>query len=143
MKNILRAMSVLSTVTLGLVVACGGANEGTVNGPPSPPPPERGVTSAQTHSDATTVDRLVRARCNREQACNNVGTGQKFASRDACVADIRASTAADLNATDCPRGLDQGNVDRCLAAIENEKCDHPLDTITRVGDCQSYHLCMK
>jgi hypothetical protein len=138
-------MGALSTATLGLVLACGGANEGTITGPPSPPatPVQPGVTNAQNAADSSTVTRLASARCDREQSCNNIGAGQKYVSREACVDDIRASSAADLNATSCPRGLDQDMVDRCLSAIKSEKCDHPLDTITRIGDCQSYHLCIK
>jgi len=123
-----------------LASACGGANEGTVRTDSSPTSP--GVTNAQP-ADGPTVDRLAEARCNRESRCNNVGDGRKFASTNMCLQELRASTARDLSATQCPRGLDRGGVELCLGAIQSEQCDHPLDTLTRVGDCLSYHMCLR
>jgi hypothetical protein len=37
-------------------------------------------------ADAAIVDRLSRARCDREQSCGNIGGGQKYACKGAAPA---------------------------------------------------------
>lgn len=137
----LRKMGPTVLCVATMVAACGGANEATLR-TTSPRASAPGVTNAQPTDDPT-VDRLVDARCRREDRCENIGAGRKFASVDACQHELRVSTAEDFNATECPRGLDRGGVELCLGAIQAEHCDRPLDTITRIGDCLSYHICLK
>jgi hypothetical protein len=138
--NILRSMYVLPFTLTGLLLACGGANQGPpVSGTSEGP----GVTSAQSGSDMAVVDRLAAARCDQEQGCNNVGPGDKYASRNVCMEQIHGSIANDLNAYKCPRGLDSDGVNRCMAAIQSEECNHPFDTLTRYDKCRTGALCMK
>jgi hypothetical protein len=54
---------------------------------------------------------------------------------------IRASTMNDLNADSCPRGIDRAQLDVCLTAIDNEMCNQPLDTLSRVDKCRTSALC--
>jgi hypothetical protein len=131
----------LSFTTAGLLFACGGANQG----PPVTGTAESqtGVTSSQKYADTTVVDRLAAARCDQEQGCKNVGPGAKYASRSVCMDQIRGSAGNDLNAYNCPRGLDRNAVDRCTAAIQSEECSHPFDTLTRFDKCRIGALCMK
>ena len=89
------------------------------------------------------VDRLAEARCDQEQGCNNIGPGAKFTSRSVCMEQIHGSIANDLNAYNCPRGLNRDGVDRCMAAIKSEECSHPFDTLTRYDKCRTGALCMK
>jgi Family of unknown function (DUF6184) len=102
-----------------------------------------GVTSRQATVDTATVGALATARCNRELSCNNVGSGLKYASRDVCLDDLRGAIANDLNSYTCPGGFDRTGVEHCIAAIENEACDHPLDTIQRIEKCRTDALCAK
>jgi hypothetical protein len=56
---------------------------------------------------------------------------------------MRGSLANDLNGYNCPRGINRDNLDRCMAAIRGEECNHPLDTIVRMDKCRDDALCMK
>ena len=137
--NILKTVVALPLTLTGLLLACGGANQGpAVTGTPESP----GITSAQSNADMAVVDRLTEARCDQEQGCRNVGPGAKYASRSVCMDQIRGSIANDLNAYKCPRGLDGNAVDRCMAAIKSEECSHPFDTLTRYDKCRTGALCM-
>jgi Family of unknown function (DUF6184) len=137
MNHPLRTMCGISLVTMGLLAACGGSNR-----EPAVPGTSPGVTNAQM-ADSAVVGRLATARCDREQTCNNVGAGQKYVSRENCMDQMRGSLANDLNAYECPRGIDEERLDRCMAAIRNEECGHPLDTIGRMDKCRTGSLCMK
>ncbi len=69
--NQFQALCGLSLTTTGLLLACGGANQGpAVNGTSES---QTSVTSAQKDADASIVDRLAAARCDQEQECKNVG----------------------------------------------------------------------
>jgi hypothetical protein len=139
--NILRTTYTLSLITGGMLLACGAANEGpAVTGTPES---QAGVTSSQRTADKDIVDRLATARCDQEQGCKNIGPDAKYASRSVCNDQIRGSIGNDLNAYNCPRGLDRDGVDRCMGAIKSEECSHPFDTLTRFDKCRNGALCMK
>jgi len=139
--NILTTIrSALPLTITGLLLACGGATEGpAITGTPQP----AGVTAPQGEADMTVVDRLASARCEQEQSCNNIGPGAKFASLSVCREQVHGGLANDLNAYKCPRGLDSVGVDRCMAAIKSEECNHPFDTLTRYDKCRSGALCLR
>lgn len=126
----------------GIVAGC-AHHETTARAPVPGTEAPSGVTSQQNAADQRVVEQLAGARCDHEQTCNNVGTGQKYASRDACLQKVRASTASDLNAYACPRGIDASGLNHCLAAIRAEQCGFSLDTLARENDCRSGALCMK
>jgi hypothetical protein len=124
---------------LGLLVACGASNGPAVTGSETPV----GATNAQKNVDASIVTQLAAARCERERACNNVGPGDKYVSHEVCMDQMRGSLANDLNAYDCPRGIDREALERCSAAIRVEECSHPLDTLSRMEKCRTAALCMR
>jgi len=101
-----------------------------------------GLASAE-HADAAVVDELTGARCDREQTCNNVGDGRKYASRDTCTESIRGDLGNDLNSYHCPRGIKREGLDSCLSAIRTEACSNPLDTLERMEKCRTVHLCLE
>jgi hypothetical protein len=135
MNHLIRTMCGIAFVSTGLLIACGGTN-------PEPVVSGTGVTSAQT-ADSAVVSKLSAARCDREQSCKNVGPNQKYVSRDVCLDQMRGSLANDLNAYECPRGIDESQLERCMAAIRSEECSHPLDTISRMEKCRTGALCLK
>lgn len=141
MKN-LKTFCALAASTVGLLVACGGAN----NAPPvagtSVETNSPTLTSAQS-VDKTIVHRLASARCEQEQNCKNIGAGNKYATRETCLEQVQGSIGNDLNAYNCPRGLDHDAVDRCMAAIQSEECSHPFDTLTRFDKCRTSAMCLK
>ncbi len=136
-----------TSFAFGLLVACGGQSSqnppsaATSAVPGSAIPP--GVTAAQNAFDQKAVERIADARCDHEQKCNNVGKGQTYASREECKQKLVSDTSNDLNATSCPKGLDQDALNRCVNAINNEGCSVSLDTLSRMADCRSGAICMK
>lgn len=102
------------------------------------------VTGAHTGvANESAIDRIVTARCAREATCNNVGPDKHYASRDVCSQKIKADMRDDLSAKDCPRGIDQKELDECLDSIRKEDCNNPIDTIGRLAACRTSDLCLK
>ena len=56
---------------------------------------------------------------------------------------LRNSIGSDLNAYNCPRGLDGDGVNRCTLAIQTETCGQPFDTLMRRQKCRTDAMCMK
>jgi len=137
----------VASFAFGLLVACGGQSSQTATAVPQNPASGNestpGVTSAQNGVDLKTVERIADERCGHEQRCNNIGPGQKYASRDACKEQLVSSTTIDLNATSCPRGLDQDALNRCMNAFDNQPCTLSSDSLTTMADCRTDALCMK
>jgi hypothetical protein len=103
------------------------------------------VTGANVPSvtNATAVSRIAEARCAREHTCNNIGSGKSYISHEACTDKLRASTADDLNANDCPAGISERDLDGCVTAIKSENCGNVLDRIHRVTACRTGKLCLR
>ena len=136
-----------ASFVLGLLAACGCQSSqkgpGTAQNPVPGSETPTGVTAAQNVVDQKTVERIADARCGHEQRCNNIGAGQKYASRDECQQKLVSDTSNDLNATNCPRGLDQDALNRCMNAMDNEPCSLSIDTLARIADCRTGAICMK
>ena len=94
-------------------------------------------------SNESAIDRIVAARCARESACNNVGSDKRFTTRELCTSKIRGDMRDDLNAKDCPRGIESKELNECLVEIKNEDCNNPLDMIGRLAACRTSDLCLK
>jgi hypothetical protein len=110
---------------------------------------ERGGTTTTTGAPVgalpydTASDRIVAARCDREVACNNIGPKKRFADRTVCTHELSVKLKDDLKPSECPSGVDAKNLDDCLNAIQKESCGNIIDTIARVGACNSSSLCLK
>jgi hypothetical protein len=145
-------LHLLTTVTLALASAtlltlgCEHTDDQNVATPaPGSVPQPMGATNPQSREvDASIVDRLANARCDREQACNNVGDGRKYSSRRTCSEQLHGGISNDLNSYQCPGGIDGTAVQQCLTAIGNEECGaHPVEAITRMDKCRSGAMCLK
>lgn len=169
MKSLARTAAPLTSVGLGLglvaVLAVSGCNRdrvserererGTVDMEPTRPAPQAEQPKYDDRAGTTTitggtygvgnegaVSKIVAARCAREASCNNVGVDKRYANSDACVQKVKVDMKDDLNAKECPRGIDAKELDECLAAIQKEECGSPLDTISRVAACRTSDLCL-
>lgn len=91
--------------------------------------------------DAT--DKLSAGVCEREVRCNDVGQGRKFSDYDGCVSQYHRNTQQSLEAAGCSRAIDDGELDTCLRAIQDERCDRPLDTVGRLKACRAEALCVR
>ncbi|MGD0678223.1 MAG: DUF6184 family natural product biosynthesis lipoprotein [Polyangiaceae bacterium] len=121
------------------VIGCSHNTPSPVAGTEEP----QGVMNQQNAADDRVVGDLTKARCDHEENCNDVGGGKKYASRDSCMDQVRGSTANDLNAYNCPRGIDDSALGRCLQSLRSEQCGLSMGTITRLADCRSASLCLK
>jgi hypothetical protein len=103
-----------------------------------------GTTTTTGHAapnNQLAIDNVTLARCNREQACDNLGSGKRYAAFDACTRELGADVAPKLNEQVCARGLDDSDLARCLDDIRNEPCERSLDTIDRLSSCRKGKLC--
>jgi Family of unknown function (DUF6184) len=111
----------------------------------SPQPRPIGGGPTEPGIKATTASALASiaaARCDREVRCKNVGTKEKYATRDECIAKVKEDKRDDINAKDCPGGVHEKQLNECLQAIRTEDCGNPLDAISRLSACRSGALCV-
>jgi hypothetical protein len=94
--------------------------------------------SAETRSAAAS---LTQSRCSREQRCENIGAGKKYSSFADCEAEIGNDWREDLNARECSRGVNQAQLDQCLAEVRNEECGNPFDSLGRIAACTQAQIC--
>ena len=130
--------SILCAAALGAAIAACAHDDGN-NAPAS----SAGMANMQAGNTDWAVDRIAGARCDREASCGNVGQDKEYATRDACIDELRGSGRSDLRASDCPRGIDTTQLDKCLSEIRGEKCGNPIDTVTRIMACRTGDLCPK
>lgn len=145
-------MKTLSTVlgaplAAALVVACAShaaqSNPNTAQSPAPSAEPPPGVTAAQNGFDQKTIDLIADARCDRAEMCNEIGPGRKYATRAECDQLSGSGTSDELNATSCPRGIDESAVSQCVTAIDQQRCSTPLETLSRLANCRTDALCVK
>jgi hypothetical protein len=92
---------------------------------------------------ASARDDIADARCEREATCDNIGGDKKFSSAEDCVVSIRADWKDELNARECPGGVNQAQLSECLTAIRNEDCGNPFDTLSRLAACTTGQICVE
>ncbi len=87
------------------------------------------------------VDAIAKARCEREERCENVGEGKHYVSMAVCDDKIRADWSGDLNKYECPKGIVHAELDQCLTDIRAEDCNSPFDTLSRIVQCNASDIC--
>jgi hypothetical protein len=104
-------------------------------------PASAATTGASASAAESTAQSIAVARCDREQACKNLGRGKKFTSRNVCVDELRDKTQRELRSSECEGGVDSARLDTCLSEIRAEKCASPLPAVTRLTACRTTALC--
>lgn len=107
----------------------------------SPPPAVTAMTPAARTK--TAAEQIAQARCEREQQCGNIGNDQTYSSSQDCLARIQNDWKADLNARDCPGGVNEKELSECLAQVRSEACSNPFDTLARVTECTAAQICVE
>jgi hypothetical protein len=110
------------------------------------PPAEHPVETALAHPIATVETKsasssIAEARCAREDRCENVGNDKKYSSTQDCLNRIKADWADDLNARECPGGVNDDQLDECLKEVRHEECSSPFDTLSRIAECTASQIC--
>jgi hypothetical protein len=115
------------------LIGCGGSkHEGTMS------PASRPATETNERS----ISALAATRCDHEQTCNNVGPNGDYTSREDCLLRMERDARDDLDAEECPGGIDRAELDECLTQIRTEDCGHVLDKVERLAECRSGSLCL-
>jgi hypothetical protein len=127
----------LGLSTLTLILGCNKSND------PDPVAPSDSVSAVETPRSATAsaAESIAQSRCEREQRCENIGAEKKFSSMDDCLARVRTDWKDDLNARECPGGVNRPQLDECLNEIRSEECSSPVDTLERVAACTAGQIC--
>lgn len=106
-------------------------------GPVANAPAPAGATMAFSAA----LDNIAEARCQREQRCNHIGTGQRYESLQACRTVVRNEFSRDINPNDCRGGIDRTELNECMREVREEDCGNPIDTLQRVAACRTADLC--
>jgi hypothetical protein len=101
------------------------------------------TTGASASGGESAAQSIAAARCDREETCKNIGSGRTYPSRNACVDELRDKSRSELNASDCPGGVDNAPLEKCLSEIRGENCGRALDAITRLAACRTSALCVR
>jgi hypothetical protein len=96
--------------------------------------------AARTRSAA---EQISQARCEREQECGNIGNDKTFSSSNDCMARIQNDWKDDLNARQCPGGINQHELSECLQQVRGEACGNPFDTLARITECTAGQICIE
>ena len=100
------------------------------------------VTTIAQKGHRSVVEGIAKARCEREQRCNNIGFEKPYTSLDACLTKVATDWRDDLNRYECPGGFEQKELDECMREIRNEDCSRPFDTLERIVACRSGDICI-
>lgn len=137
MSRILVRSTFLGLVFAGGAFACSSEHQSQKANSPAGALQDASAT-VQTRSAAESI---AESRCEREKHCDNIGDNKKYSSSADCLSSIRADWKDDLNARECPGGVQQAQLDECLNKIRAEECSSPFDTLSRVTECTSGQIC--
>jgi hypothetical protein len=151
MKSVVRSVVSVACVGVGIVAigACTRDRERERERPGAVTTEEKGttgtttVTGANVTSNQAAIEKIVAGRCAREETCKNVGVDKKYTNPQACTQKIKADMKDDLNPKECPRGVDEAQLNKCIDAIRKEDCNNPIDSLSRVVACRTGDLCVK
>jgi Family of unknown function (DUF6184) len=98
------------------------------------------AAAAPPLDDAAAASQVAAVRCDHEQACDNVGQGRLYATREACFAEMTKSAEGDLGPVVCPLGVDVRRLNACIGQFQRESC-HPLAPLSRMVACAPNAVC--
>jgi len=108
---------------------------------PKPPRTPAPTTTSAAFVEQSALDEITAARCNREEACENVGPARKYPSFGTCLTRLMPDSRAVTRFEDCPHGMADRAVTACVDEIHKEQCASPLDTIDPLAACAHSALC--
>ena len=129
--------------TLALVAgACGGsvAEAPFSTTTTTMAPIETRGSPAAVIANQDAVERMASARCARESACANIGSGQAFPSYAACTQDAQRLQHQRLSGQLCANGVNGYALSRCLDDIGSQPCGEP-GSLDVPSSCASLMLC--
>jgi hypothetical protein len=136
-------IGVKTAVTCGLISLLAACSHGSSR--PAETASADAPLTSKSHPDSASAatDSIAEARCAREDRCTNIGNGKKYSSTQDCLTRVRDDWKDDLNARECPHGVNQTELDQCIDQVRNEECSNPLDTLSRMTQCTAGQICAK
>jgi hypothetical protein len=140
-------MKPLLRLSVGVVVSLASSCADTSPRPsaspqPAPVVPPEETTIVLPHPDeARVVREMASARCDHEQACGNIGSRKKYATRDGCIEDTLPVVLREVTSNACPRGIDSDSATGCMAAIRQSACSNKFDRMASVDVCRTQAIC--
>jgi len=131
----------LCSLSLVALAACSKSSDRPVSSANRSGPYLEASNPTPANATRSAAESIALSRCQREQTCNNVGPDKKYSSASDCLTRIRNDWKDDLNARECPGGVNQAQLDECLAKVRNEECGSPFDTLARVTECTAGQIC--
>jgi len=87
------------------------------------------------------IEKMAVANCERELACDNVGHGRRYETRDLCLSTFKREKYDELGFGKCLLGIDYVQLDLCVREIKSESCGSALYTLENLAACSSGKLC--
>jgi hypothetical protein len=128
--------TVIATMGVSLV-ACNREKQATGEGRS----PGDETPAADRVEPEAAVNSMSEARCEYEQRCGNVGQDRTYSDKDHCLTRFKGDFQKELNAWECPGGINRDELTECLTEIRNNDCNSPFDSLERVIACRSSDLC--
>jgi hypothetical protein len=99
-----------------------------------------GCGTSKRQSDA--VNSAANSSCDAYSRCNNIGPGQKYATRSDCEIDNKAFWNNQWPSATCDNKINQDKLQFCLNAIAGTSCDNFLDSLnTTYLKCPESDVC--
>lgn len=92
-------------------------------------------------SNEVHIRRIAEARCAREERCQEIGEGKRFADRDACMSYVLDHSRVDLSSANCPGGIVEKELQECIEAVDAQQCGSTIDHAMRIIACRSSDMC--
>ncbi len=105
------------------------------------PPAGNGDVPAPRRTELvhTEAARITEARCTRELACGDVGTGKHWADLASCRDELGRDMDKALAASQCKAPV-ADHVESCISVVRTTSCDN-VSSINRIEACRPKTLC--
>src|SRR5687768_6975019 len=77
-------------------------------------PAESAMVDPASSEVRSATESIAESRCAREARCENIGADKRFSSMDDCIIRVRADWKDDLDARECPSGVNEMQLNECL-----------------------------
>lgn len=95
-----------------------------------------------TNKQVDAVNAVVKATCDRYQACGKIGSGETYSTRTDCENNARDFWNAQWPATDCDGHIYAPGLQTCTDRIASTDCNSFLDQInTAYNTCNKSDVC--
>ena len=88
-------------------------------------------------------EQLVRSHCGREQQCGKIGPEKAYASGTACLNSVQSDWQSELSARQCPRGVNEAGLKKCLSFVRVQDCRDRYTEATLENQCRPDQVCLE